>query len=679
MTVTLCGEDQPPAAGHLPGVPGTSPAKPCENLLVAEALVREGLTHRWVPLLRHAEISRAIATCRIFRDSVGASVIWQEVARVWHCAPGAADLPSPGPSGSSGAAAGSAGAGAAPWRLLCARHERLQEAWCGSPVAFRLNVRQELRRQKLEDLDVLIVEFLAGEEGLVLGHSRGAVSIWEIVPVVPTSATATCSHSCVGGPSPSPALEARVTGVFQTSRRHDVQDLAVSPPPAAQPAALLLGGSIFLAAAVGANAYIWESAGTPQAGKDTAVLAAWELRATLRHSRLFPAPHHGVWSVRLCEGFVRGSDGACGKPRRAATMGEDGVFRAWLFGGNVGMEGQVIWQHSAGDARQVVTALLGAGGDVAVVARADQRCLHLWDTASGKALETVCGAWPSGAGSLPQSAALDSGGSVAIFSSITDAGDGALTLVDLSEVGGPVADAMDDEGYSTDEPGWLGEGPTPQQQMARPVLRVESPLAGPGRVLRLAIPVPVAGALVAVVYEGDASVVLEVWERDAALNGGPSSLGARFRGRVAPLFGNPRLVAVGGRRLVLLDPTTLRSQGELRLLEWRPRPLAAAGTAGGGAAGSTRSGTTASPGGPLRRRVSTRLLSWRGAPGDLDAGEWRCCGCAAGIRRVAARLLRARGAPAGSPCGTPRGTAGGGPGGVATLPALQRRLLLSER
>jgi len=448
-----------------------------------------------------------------------------------------------------------------------------------------------------------------------------------------------------------------VTGVFHTSRRHDVQDLAVSPPPAAQPAVLLMGGSVWLAGAVGPAVYVWESAGLPKEGRPEAALATWELRATLRHSSFFSASHHAVWSVRLGDGPPPGKS----DERRAVTVGEDGIFRAWHFGGEAGLEGQVMWQHSIGDARQVVVALLGSAGCFAAIARADQRSLQLFQADTGHLLETIHNVWPAGARSLPQSAAYDTCSQVAMFSSISESGDGALALVDLAESpcltrlktgsremphmssevreSSPRSVAHSSEGGAhASPPGPMidsREAVSPCSAHSARVAQVEGPLAGPGRVLRLALAVPAAGVVVAVVHEGDPSVLLEVWDKTAALESGRAGC-ARFRGRVPPFLSNPRLVAAGGRRLVLLDPAALRNRGDLRILEWRPaaseRQLGPGGTS---------EAASDSPRSPLRRRVSTRLLSWYESSPPVPRTP-PCCGCVAGLRRFVKDMFGAR-------------------------------------
>ncbi|CAE8636238.1 unnamed protein product, partial [Polarella glacialis] len=339
--------------------------------------------------------------------------------------------------------------------------------------------------------------------------------------------------------------------------------------------------------------------------------------------------------------------------RQAITVGEDGVLRAWRFGrGSTagspscsslgvgeepsGLDGVLLWQLMVGDARQVVVALIaypgrgqadmetdderlpsGRGQFLTLVARADKRSLELLDADTGVAAVTVCDVWPRILGSLPQAAAYDTSGQLAIFSSITDTGDGALSRVHLglllasagkhrgSRVFGSdqAAEGSQDPFVvfgSDGQSGWqLAEQaewararvssttfssssvPSPpgvQNGSPPPSPRVEQvfgPLAGQGRVLRHVLAVPAAGVMVAIVNEGETSRdALEVWESDAALgNEGPRrSTAPCFRTRLPSFQLNPRLVAAGGRRLCLLDPVAFMNQGELRILEWRPRP-----------------------------------------------------------------------------------------------------------
>ncbi|CAE8586495.1 unnamed protein product, partial [Polarella glacialis] len=237
---------QQPSVPFLPG-----------SLLTAQTaqtalLCLEGLAYRWVPFLGSSDVGRLVASCRNLQAVAGSPSLWAETSQQWCYTRSLWDASLPPKE--------------APWRRICALQERLWNAWRGAPVSVRLAVRQELRQQKIADLEVILVEFLAGEEGLVLGHSGGAVSTWELRPQESTQV--------------SSKLDALVLGVFQTSRKYDVQDLAVSPPASSQPAALLLGKSVWLAAAVGPSAYIWESSGTADPERPMAALASWELRGT---------------------------------------------------------------------------------------------------------------------------------------------------------------------------------------------------------------------------------------------------------------------------------------------------------------------------------------------------------------------------------------------------------------
>merc|ERR1712232_226961 len=93
----------------------------------------------------------------------------------------------------------------------------------------------------------------------------------------------------------------------------------------------------------------------------------------------------------------------------------------------------------------------------------------------------------------------------------------------------------------------------------------------------MAWPIPAADVMLTIVHEGKPMDLLEVWGRSIAL--GSDSISeesantrkAHFRARVPPFLGNSRLVAVGGRRVILLDPQECMSSGQLRVLEWRPQ------------------------------------------------------------------------------------------------------------
>lgn len=486
----------------------------------------------WVPFLRQAEICRVLETCAGLRSMVDVPQFWHRVAQAWQCIP----------EGVSFCSNHVAGLQSVQWRKVCMRHDQLQRAWRGSPVEHRMSLREELCSQQLQDLDVMLVEFLAGDEGFAFGHRKGCVSIWHLVPAE------------VAGQPP----QARVAGVFHTTKRYDVQDMAVSPPAAAQPTALLTGRSIWLAAAVGASAYIWESGEASPNQPAATVLATWNLRATLRHSDHFTAEHHGVWTVRICDGVEPNS---CREDasRRAITVSDDGFFRAWSFGGVAGLEGELLWQLHVGDCRQVSIALLGPAGGIVALARADRRSLELFDSRDGVAVETFSDVWPQGAGFMPQTISYDTWSLWALGSSITTSGDGTLAFMDL-------AGCM---------PASLPAGVTKElpaeKKPSQCTHQLEGPLAGLGRVLALAVAVPAAGVLLAVVQQDHGKVVLEVWDRAAVLEGcGLQS--PFFRGRVPTLMGNRRLVAAGGRRLFLLDPSAVKSRGEIRLFEWRSRP-----------------------------------------------------------------------------------------------------------
>lgn len=608
----------------------------CDETNLASLWCCEGLASSWVPYLGSADVTRLLPANRSWLEVVGSPTLWEEVAETWaytKCIYNGCSTRS-----------------RVPWRRICALQERLVNAWRGTPVSIRLDLKQELRGQKLADLEVMMVDFLAGDEGLVLGHARGGLSIWEI-----------CSPSQktqVPSASSSAPCEAKVLGFFQASKRHDVQDIAVSPPAASQPGALLLGHSVWLAAAVGPTAYIWESSGELQAQRPVTALTSWTLRGMLRHDNLFPMPHHAVWSVRLCgSGYTDGS-----KPQLAVTVGEDGFLRTWQFnepGSSNSASapwGTLLWQYHVGDARQVIAAIIaypqfgmetcqeseehGNQPEFLVsVARADQRSLQLFEAKSGQVTETISNVWPNVGGSLPQAAVYDTCRQLALFSSITETGDGALARVDLtpphhaleppaSPAAMPLPQAEGEEesiAFASPNAPPLFSASSAFDTFASPssslmdatassprgsirterVAQVIGPLAGSGRVLRNILAVPAAGVHVAIVHEGQSMDVLEVWESWEALSNGPGQ--ACFRTKLPPFLGNPRLIAVGGRRLVLLDPKTFMTQGELKVLEWRTQRL--------------------------RHPVSGNRPVRQGSQ-DSDAAYWACCPCAKGVQKL---------------------------------------------
>mmetsp|Transcript_54853 Transcript_54853/g.169864 ORF Transcript_54853/g.169864 Transcript_54853/m.169864 type:complete len:609 (-) Transcript_54853:66-1892(-) len=582
-------------------------------------LALDSFAGHWVPCLGGADLAPLQCTCSRIRGLLSTSSIWKEVARAWRYTPTSMCW-----SNSE-----------VPWRSICELHEHLWHAWRGSPVSMRIGVREELRQQKIADLEVLMVEFLAGEDALALGHASGVVSVWELCASEvkqPSSATGepqlqdkrlmfnpmdagrifqdarTPPQSPSGAqeprtPPPSPwsgtparPLASRVLGVFKTSRKHDVQDICAWPSPASRPSALLLGESVWLAAAVGPSAYVWESTGSPERDHPAAALKSWSHRATLSHIQLFPAVHHVVWTVRL----------GGGRQPHALTVGEDGVLRAWSLGVcDNGSEGVLLWQHSVGDSRQVVVAIVtpspldmpNCPAGAVAVARADERSLQLLCADTGKVIETVPDVWPAARGSLPQTAAYDARGPSALFSSITEMGDGTLAHVDLR---------------------------CPRKE------EVAGTLAGRGRVLGAAVAIPAAEVLLAAVHEGDAANVLEVWE-SAAAYGNERGM-PLFRRRVQHSLTNPRLVSVGGRRLALLDPTAFMSRGELRIWEWRLRSTGsgAAGRSAGAERGSRGRRDTAG-------RLRSLLLRWFNASCCCGALALPPAGCGRGFDKLLRR------------------------------------------
>jgi len=226
------------------------------------------------------------------------------------------------------------------------------------------------------------------------------------------------------------------------------------------------------------------------------------------------------------------------------------------------------------------------------------------DLQTGGDVETIYEVWPIVRNSMPQTVAYDrslnGARPIALFSSITEAGDGALARVDLAVSTSPSLDregvavpssvALDYVSVLAPAASAVGVRSIPSVTPPR-VSPVVGPLAGPGRVLRQALAVPSAGVYVALVQEGDPMDVLEVWDRQAVLgdvasyedsehvekrctSSGSFKTTAHFRARVPAFLGNSRFVAMGGRRLILLDPTAILSSGELRILEWHARPRA---------------------------------------------------------------------------------------------------------
>lgn len=565
------------------------------------ALLVHGVAHRWLPYLRSREICSLLTSSRVMREVAEEPSVWEEIARSWHFmnldlypAVAGSVCPATPSSGTKLCGLSPASVDPLPWRRFCHQQEKLWHAWRGAPTPLRLDVRQELRHQRLSDLDVLLVEFLAGEEALVFGHSNGAVSTWELYQTEADGASPGVDPAPAGDPLsffPSPSsgsgsrpaapaagretpsksgasrLQARILGVFQTSRKYDVHDLAVWPAASAQPSSLLFGHKVQLAAAIGPTAFIWESGDGDVAeavasddwspsvhARPTSALKSWRFRGALRHAELLASEHHIVWTVRL-SGVLHGA--CC----HAVTVGEDGVLRGWRLEERYGSDALCLWQHPVGDARQVVTAVLSLDlpcPAVAAVARADRRSLELVGMEAGEVVRTVHNVWPAVGESLPQTAAFDTSRLLALFSSITDRGSGAVTCFDLCAVASAHGEA---------ELCYEQAAPPSAPRMAK----ASTALAGTSRVLRLVLPVPAADACLAVVLEQSAKgslEVLEVWERFVSLGEVPGS--ARYRGRVPRTAANPRLVAVGGRRLALLDPRAFLHSGELRLLEWRP-------------------------------------------------------------------------------------------------------------
>eukprot|EP00927_Polykrikos_kofoidii_P040006 TRINITY_DN34283_c0_g1_i1.p1 TRINITY_DN34283_c0_g1~~TRINITY_DN34283_c0_g1_i1.p1 ORF type:complete len:722 (-),score=93.09 TRINITY_DN34283_c0_g1_i1:182-2347(-) len=676
---------EPPARGHD----------------VANDLLADGVVHRWLQWLGVSDAVVLRQSCKRFHDGLQCPQLWEEAAWSWRCTRCLTMQQRRGGT--------TATSEPFPWRRLCMVHDRLWRSWRGSPKFLRIDLKDELRGQRIANQEVNIVEFLAGDDAIVFGHSHGEVSLWELL------------RPEGRGHMETRSLKAQVLGVFHTMRSHDVQDLNVWPSPGEHPSALTMGCNVWLAAAVGPNVFVWEScrdassgvncvsdgnitsdngaestrltnsssdardvldsprssaaaglrwghvhdesaAGAIYSGKENvsgtsnstgrstpgSPLTAWTFRGTLRHSTLFASSHDSVWTVRL---------GNCGLPvagcRRAVTISEDRILRSWsLASDNIPadgcLDGTLLWQYEVGNARQAVVCILPAVQTLSAVtadasegsrlafftstvgssvncergdtegvhdlfaditsvdhapslertatvalARADNRTLELFNLETGVVLESIRDVWPSIASSLPQTASYDASGSLALFSSITSAGDGAVACLNL---GGTESIVIDDATGAVSQATY--EIPSPMAAVASATAtsssprshrsRWVSPLAGPGRVLQMAIPVQGVDVLVAIVQESDSTDWLEVWETHSALGLSESSDVSKvckstlsratsrdipcpiWRRRVPNFYSNPRLVAVGGRRVVLLDPSALLNVGELQVLEWRP-------------------------------------------------------------------------------------------------------------
>lgn len=554
-----------------------------QNDLPEEATQRVVLNLSVVEALCLSQCSQAL------KEQVDTPIVWRNVLqglmRARHLRPTAADDTKFRAEGGS-------------WRSVCCMYEQLWHAWRGSPSLHRLDIRAELQRHRLADLDPLQVIFLTPDV-LAIGHSKGAVSLWELVkldaendsrsfpdapspyghPVSPppslgqlfptdsqerspvSSTPSTASLSKLSSPNCPTRCSAQVLGIFQTTTRFEVQDLTVYPPAAAEPAAVLLGQDLWLAAAVGPHAFIWQCENDSLHPMDPSdKFKNWSFRGTLSHSRYFSHNHHVVWSVRI--------GGGVGRQRQLITVGEDCLLRAWSVGAGDKLEGELLWQQEVGDARQAVAEIMPwqttRCGSAAVVARADTRTLQAFDMDSGRLLGVVDTVWPGVNNVLPQTATLDSSCLSGMFSSMTSDGDGLLKHIDLE----PFVRQLQAQAQAEAVLRWDAERDSTELKT----------MAGDSRVPRLLLSVPAADILVAIVSECQRVEILEIWERRRILHQCMDSMGVQngngprlYRGRGRSFWGNPKLMTVGGNSIVLLDPSLFTRKGELMLLEWRPK------------------------------------------------------------------------------------------------------------
>lgn len=485
------------------------------------------------------------------------------------------------------------------WKAVCLFYDKLWHSWHGGLVPRRLRAAGELSQpscagRSLACLRLLQVVFI-NPRVLAIGHSEGVVSIWLLSSsehVRPYSSMQHCLKADSGlqhkllrpplskyvPPSFSQSLEggepwhhacpppisshpmAQVIAVLHTSEVHDVSDLVTYPVAAAEPAALLLGRTVWLAAAVGTQVFVWRSINS-EAGCDPGdVFSNLRLHGIVDHSIVFFSQRDEVRKVRI--------DCSVSSQQYVVTAGEDGVLRSWHLGSScIGEDTNLIWQQFVGDCRQVVFEILPLAIEpyrsVVLLARADIRSFQVVDTVTGSMLSVLRDVWPAVAESLPQSAAFDLWRPSALFCAITNEGNGVLSHVDLRPL--------------------LIEFDSPESLH---MVEITGTLAGSGRLLWAALPVPAVDMVVAIVNEGLRVETLEVWDWHSALDRSPCNGRSRCRCHVClgSHAGKHGLIAAAGLHVAVLNPDAFRHRGELLLLEWcidaaEQRPVALASSA----------------------------------------------------------------------------------------------------
>mmetsp|Transcript_10305 Transcript_10305/g.23233 ORF Transcript_10305/g.23233 Transcript_10305/m.23233 type:complete len:529 (-) Transcript_10305:85-1671(-) len=454
---------------------------------------------------------------------------------------------------------------------------KLRQDWRGAPQLHKLDVRRELRGQGLQhDLrdplvlathgipipfaprnpqdkrsDVAVetitsVEFLGSAgDAFALGHSRGKVSFWRL------AATSTKEKS---------PYDAWVLGSFRMCRKYDVLSLSAAtastqPREATETETAVaargadLEEEVWLALSSGPVCVVVECSG--------AVSGPWVppvCRAVLDHLPFLPRSDDEIFTVLLTR---------VGAVWRVLTVAEDGVLRVWelqkhrskeacneaVAATEDGWSQCLLWNLDIGDARQMRMSVLPAASPesrtLVAVARCDHLRLELLDLATGTKQGQAEQVWPQDA--MPQTIVFDTLGFRALCSSLTSSGVAVSKVVAIGEH--PLEDAARD-GLAAAE----GEA--------------DCPFSGVGRRLALALPVPAADVVIALVGLGGSHLLLEVWEGSDVFGGEERCGRACFRTRVPSTSVSSGLVAAGGCRLILLDPVALLTQGELRILEW---------------------------------------------------------------------------------------------------------------